>query len=1081
MHASRNRANRWLLALGALVAVLVAAPAAQAATPGWNIIAAHYPTNLAPGSTATYVVTVTNVGDGPSEGTSTLEMNLPSGLAATSLEGKFGGGWNCEVATLTCTTTSAQVQDFPYQFELGVEVSGSASGTLESDFTVSGGGAISATTTDIASVSTSEPELGVDPSTFQAKATSSSGVWETQAGAHPYEATTSFSLNTTRNVPGLEGQLRPVGSLRDIFVDLPAGFVGNARAVPQCQPSDLAVSNTPQCIPETQIGIITLGFGGFSGVPIYFGPLPVYNLAPSGSEPALFGFNYLGNIITLRPTLRSDGDYGVKVTIPVISQNLPLISSTLTFWGEPADPGHDPMRFATEKSCSLPFIFTCQGTNTSSTAELKAFLTNPTECGTRPETTISVRSWATVGRPSVLTEPIAAPLPPVGTGCDKPLFEPSAEFVPTTNLAETPTGLEVKIHLPQDEDPLGTSAATLKKTVVKLPAGLVVNPSSAVGLGACSAAQIGLTTSIGATPIHFDSNPATCPDASRLGSVEVATPLLEKPLLGSVYLAAQEENPFHSLLALYFVIEGSGIRVKLPGLVEPDPASGRLTVSFDENPRLPFEDLKVNFFEGPRASLKTPATCGKFATTATLTPWTSPEGVDATVSSPFSISKGAGGGDCLSDESAAPNSPSFGAGTADPTAAAYTPFGLKLARADGTQQIRSIDTTLPKGLVGKLAGIPYCSDADLSAAAGRSGRAEPAAPSCSSASQVGTVDVGAGAGPGPLHVDAKAYLAGPYKGAPLSLAIVTPAVAGPFDLGTVVVRTALYVDPLTTQIHAVSDQIPTILQGVPLDVRSIVLRADRPQFTLNPSNCDPARVDGSSTSVFGQVASLSSPFQVGGCQDLGFKPSLALKLKGGTKRAKYQQLTAVLTARPGDANIARASVALPHSEFLAQEHIKTICTRVQFAANQCPPGSVYGTATAVSPLLDKPLEGPVYLRSSDNKLPDMVVALRGQIDVDLVGRIDSVHGGIRTTFEAVPDAPVSKFTLKMQGGKKSLLINSRDICKTVNKATVRLDGQNGKLGDSRPALVSSSCRKARKKGHGKKAHGKRHGKPHQKG
>jgi hypothetical protein len=389
---------------------------------------------------------------------------------------------------------------------------------------------------------------------------------------------------------------------------------------------------------------------------------------------------------------------------------------------------------------------------------------------------------------------------------------------------------------------------------------------------------------------------------------------------------------------------------------------------------------------------------------------------------------------------------------------------MHLSRDDGTQPLSGLTVTLPKGLTGKLAGIPYCSDAALGSVSGNegTGAAQLASPTCPAASQLGTVSVGAGAGSNPLYVNTgKAYLAGPYKGAPLSMAIVTPAVAGPFDLGNVVVRTALRVDPESAVITAVSDPIPTILHGIPLDLRDVWVNLDRSGFTLNPTNCEELGFTGSASSPSGASAPLSARFQAVSCAALGFKPRLALSVKGGTKRGAYQRLKAVLNAKPGEANIGKVSVALPHSEFLAQEHIRTICTRVQFAADQCPAGSIYGQATAYTPLLEQPLSGPVYLRSSNNPLPDLVAALHGQIDIDLVGRIDSVKGGIRNTFESVPDAPVSKFVLEMKGGKKSLLVNSRNLCKSTNKATVNMTGQNGKAHDFRPVL-KSSCKQGKK-------------------
>jgi hypothetical protein len=623
--------------------------------------------------------------------------------------------------------------------------------------------------------------------------------------------------------------------------------------------------------------------------------------------------------------------------------------------------------------------------------------------------------------------------------------------------------------------PLATAA--LKDTKVALPARVVLNPSAAGGRSACSSAQIGLTTLVGqAPPIHFSEVPQSCPDAAKVGSVEVSTPLLDHRLPGAVYLAKPFDNPFGSLLGIYLAIEDpeTGVVAKLAGKVEADPTTGQLTTTFTDSPQLPLEDVELHLFNGPRAALTTPFACGRYTTTAVLTPWSTPEGADATPSDSFETTTAPGGGPCPSGEANAPNAPSFTAGTVSPQAGAYSPFVLKLSRPDGSQRLTAIDATLPKGLTGKLAGIPYCSEAQIAQAQSRNqpeqGALELSSPSCPLASEVGTVNVGAGSGITPLYVTGHAYLAGPYKGAPLSLAIVTPAVAGPFDLGVVTVRTALRVDPETAQIHAVSDPLPTILQGIPLDVRSIALKMDRPSFTLNPTSCDPMAITGSALAATGQSAALSSPFQVGGCSALKFKPKLALKLKGGTKRTGHPALTAVATAKPGEANIAKVSVALPHSAFLDQAHIKTICTRVQFSSGAipgegCPKGSIYGKATATTPLLTDPISGPVYLRSSSHELPDLVAALHGQVDVVVAGRVDSVNGGIRNSFEAVPDAPVTKFTLQMQGGKKGLIVNSRNICNSIQRATVKMLAQNGKTYDSKP-LIKNSCKQKAKKKHG---------------
>jgi hypothetical protein len=802
------------------------------------------------------------------------------------------------------------------------------------------------------------------------------------------------------------------------------------------------------------VAVTTIGSSNFTTV------FPVYNLVPPGGVPAQFGFAFQNQVGIISASLGPGPGYRLSAKLRNLNE-LSIINSSVTLWGVPADPSHDSERSAACLS---------SGGTCPSDAPPKPFLTMPTSCGEPFAATSGMDSWET---PGVLakgsfetTDSKGNPLPI--TGCNALDFNPEIEARPTTNLADSPSGLDFHLQIPQNEEPAGDATSHLKDAVVTLPEGLLVNPSSADGLGACTEAEIGLES----------EEAPSCPDASKLGTVEVKTPLLEEPLHGAVYLAKPFENPSNSLLAGYIVAEGSGVRVKLPGKFETDPKTGRITASFKENPQLPFEDFELHFFGGARGALRTPPTCGAFETTSDLTPWSSPELADAEPSDSFEVSAAANGGPCPKAPAAEPHAPHFSAGTLDPSAGAFSPFVLKLSREDGSQELKGLDATLPPGLSGKLAGVAYCPEAALEAAKAKSGSEEKQSPSCPLASQVGTVNVGAGAGPTPYYAQGHAYLTGPYKGAPLSLAIITPAVAGPFDLGTVVVRTALYVNPETAQIHAVSDPIPTILDGIPLDLRSIAVSMDRSQFTLNPTNCNPMAVTASALSLLGQSAALSNRFQVGGCSALGFKPKLKISLEGATKRAGTPALIATLTARPGDANIARATVSLPHSEFLDNAHIKTICTRVQFAADECPADSVYGIAKATTPLLEGPLEGPVYLRSSSNKLPDLVADLGGQIQVVLDGRIDSVHGGIRNTFEVVPDAPVSKFTLSMKGGAKGLLENSTDLCASPHLATVRLTAQNGKADDFNPAVIATGCKHQKKKQHkhrGRGHHRKHHG------
>lgn len=910
-----------------------------------------------------------------------------------------------------------------------------------------------------------------------------------QAGGHPYEVIANFGINWTENfgepfaVSNRPNEI-PAGNLRTVVAELPPGFIGNPAATQRCTRTDVIRF---RCSGAAQVGRLEIkeaGSGEYSGY-----RQSLYNVVPPKGMVAEFGANVEQHVtVFIDFRLRPDGNYAVTSESLNNSDVIGVTGVYANFWGVPADPSHDTLR-----QCPSPSGFGQYEGCSANVPQPKPLLSNPTSCGGPLTSVLAVDSYQATGlfdRHAVETEPI--------TGCNQLEFTPALEARPTTNHADSPTGLNVDLHIPQKpaiEDPEGKREADLKDTTVTLPQGTDLNPAAASGLEACSSSQIGLQTPAAQTPIRFSGSPAQCPDASKVGTVELLTPLLaeedqnhnptsEHPVPGAVYLAAPHDNPFGSLLAIYIAVEDPryGIVVKLAGHVEADPQTGQLTATFDENPQVPFEDFKLKFFGGAHATLRTPQTCGAYRTTSVLTPWSAPEtGPPATPSDNWQISQAATGGACPSTPAEEPHAPSIEAGTEAPVAGAYSPLILHLSRADGSQELKGIDTTLPPGLTGKLAGVAECPQGALEAAEKKPGREEQASPSCPPASLVGSVNVGAGAGPAPFYVQGNAYLAGPYKGAPLSLAIVTPAVAGPFDLGTVVVRAALFVNPETAQITAKSDPIPTILQGIPLDVRSIALKMTRNQFTLNPTSCEKMALTGSALSTLGQSAPLSSPFQVGGCSTLGFKPKLAIRLKGGTKRTKHPALQATLTYPPGGpfANIAKASVALPHSEFLDQGHIGTICTRVQFAEGQvpgekCPAASVYGFARAVTPLLDQPLEGPVYLRSSNHTLPDLVAALNGQIDVALDGRIDKdKEGGLRNSFEVVPDAPISKFTLEMKGGKKGLLINSEPLCGKTQRAIAKFTAQNGKVDDFNP-VIANSCKKKAGKGMGHKhRHGKR--------
>jgi hypothetical protein len=1078
-----------LLVLAAAVATLTAAAlpalAPAAGSPAWNLRVIPMPTNFAPGAKGTvnrgprFNILATNVGGATAAGPVTITDTLPVGLMPTD----FSEGCSAVGQTVTCTLSAAvEANGTIRDTGFGVEVDPGFEDptTLVDEATIESPGAAPQTAATAVTITDELAPFGLleGDNGLSALLSEEDGSAATGAGSHPSQLTVDLALNTK---PGMVTDtsttaLTSGGGLRDMRNYLAAGLIVNPGASgARCTEAQLETTTCPNAAGIGRGGTL-LSFAGFP----FTTNDALYNLVPPPGYPAAFGFNPFGTGIYVhvlggvRP-----GDYTLSATTPDIPNlfNHMLYSAELQIWGDPSSPSHDLVR----GHCGNGQAAFPPGTVCSVDRQEVAMISLPTNCQEPMALEAEYDSWGKPGewldRSIPFTDLEGAAADEV-SGCNALQFDPTLSARPTTNLADSPSGLDVDLAIPQSEKVAGGGTAHLKAATVALPEGLVVNPSSANGLEGCSPEQVGIDPATGLA----DGTDPSCPNASRIGTVEVETPLLAQydsegnverdpdgntiaePVGGSVYLASPHENPFGSLLAIYVVFEDKdrGILVKLAGKVSPDPQTGRLTTSFEDNPQLPFSHFKLHFFGGAAAPLRTPLACGAKTTGSVLTPWSEPEGAAVSTTDSFQISASPAGG-CASSEAAAPGNVAFSAGTIAPQAGAYSPLVLKLAREDGTQPIASIDTTLPPGLTGKLAGIAYCPEGALAAAAAKSGRSEQGSPSCPADSEVGSVNVGAGAGPAPYYTQGKAYLAGPYKGAPLSLAIVTPAVAGPYDLGTVVVRTALYVDPETARIRAVSDPIPQILEGIPLDVRSIALRMDRPDFTLNPTSCDPMALSGSASSPFGSVTSLSSSFQVGGCQTLPFKPKLVLRLKGGTTRSAHPALSAVLTARPGEANIARTVVALPHSEFLDQGHIRTVCTRVQFAAEQCPARSVYGKATAVTPLLAEPLSGPVYLRSNggDRELPDLVADLRGQIHITLVGYIDSLKGGIRTSFEGVPDAPVSKFVLQMQGGKKGLIVNSRNICKAENRADVQMDGQNGKAYGSTPKLLAK-CKGGKK-------------------
>jgi hypothetical protein len=1085
------------ITLSVLALGLALCSSAQAAVSFGFTEAKHQETTIYRGDgLVTYAVKVKNTGADPTAGATNVAVALPAGVKFAA---GMGAGWSCQVSAQSCFFTNSVVAgaEFP-KLEIQAWIYPEAAPeTILTTFTAYGGGAgTAALATDSVTMA---PEKPFELINFAAAACSGppatpsaglcfsglGGADYTQAGGHPFAATSTFSFPTRVTAQKGQAELAPVQNLRDLYFDLPAGFVGNPEAAsPACTVTQVQAYACPE---SAAIGGISVDIGDFVN-----SERPIFKLIPEEGYPAAFAFQPVGLspiTVVLRVKLRSNGDYGVTAVSPLPPQ-VPEIDRVnyATICGFGAKTEDQPQNGVVFKGCK------------ASTPSTVPFLTNPTRCaGAAPETDVQIDSFQHPGLQTDEGFPdladsnwkIASAVSPSGTGCEAltqawvGVGKPTLAFQPDNSNAATPAAYSANLHIPQGglKEVGGLGSAHLKDTTVVLPTGIALNPGAADGLGACTSAQAGLvgTGFPSPNPIHFRTTSVGCPLNSKIGTAQVSTPILADPLDGAVYLAAQEDNPFGSKFAIYLVIDDSktGIKATLAGRVSPDKQTGQITTVFQNNPQAPVEDIELDFFGGSRSSLANPDVCGTHTTRTELTPWSAvdpdhPTAAEIAVSEdPVTIdAPPAGQSTCATSKAARPFNLGFSARSTNPTAGATTPFVLRLTRPDGSQELDEVSVTTPPGFSAILKGVGICSEAALAAAGapGRTGAAEFANPSCPASSQVGTTTIGAGVGPTPVYVKTgRIYLSGPYKGAPLSFAFVVPALAGPFDLGVQIVRTALYVNPKTAQVNAKSDPIPQLLEGVPLQIRDVRVNLDRPSFSLNPTSCEPLSFAGRITGSNGAVANLGSRFQVGGCEKLRFKPGLKLQLHGGTKRSDYQRLEATVTYPKGGgyANIARTAVTLPHSAFLAQEHIRTVCTRVQFAADQCPKGSIYGRAEATTPLLDGKLTGPVYLRSSDNPLPDLVIALRGPdaqpIEVELSGRTDSKDGGIRNTFDLVPDAPVSTFNLELFGGQKSLIVNSRDLCKSKQRATVRMTAHNGMTSNFR-SVVRNDCGKGRKGG-----------------
>jgi hypothetical protein len=901
---------------------------------------------------------------------------------------------------------------------------------------------------------------------FDAQVLDEGGQVAKDAGSHPVAL--SFELNFK---PDGGGAPFPEDDLRDLSLELPPGLIENPRAVPACSdvlfhtprssPFEASLSGE-DCRDRSQIGIATLRSSRGGGEIRTFG---VFNLSPPPGAPSQFGLNPYGSPIVFTPRIRqADGEYGLTLETRNTAQLVGVEGLALTIWGTPWSLLHDAQRGDCLNAPEPSFGWAKCSVGRPAKTPATAYLTLPTFCDAPLRFSAAATSWQQPGEATATAES-----PPL-KGCPGLVFDPRPAARFTDPRASSPSGYTFDINVDTSgvSDPLRRAPTPLRRAVVTLPEGVTINPSVGAGLGVCTPAQYAAET---------PSSPpgAACPNQSKIGDFIVRSPLIEGPIEGAIFLAAPFDNPFDSLIAIYLVAKSidRGILVKVAGELRADPSTGRLTGIFDRLPQIPYFQLSMHFREGQRSPLATPGACGAIATAANLTPWRD-AGQVKLFSLPTSIAAGVGGGPC--PQGLAPFTPQARGGTLNSQAGAYTPFYLHLTRTAVEQEIVSYSAELPPGLLGKIAGIQYCPDAAIAVAATRSGVAERDDPSCPEASRIGRTVAGYGVGSVLSYAPGGLYLAGPYRGSSFSVVAIDSALVGPFDLGVVIVRSAIRVDPRTAQVSidaTGTDPIPHIVQGIPIHLRDVRAYIDRPATTLNPTSCERSTLASALNGAGARFADRSddtlaratAPFQAFNCGALGFKPRMSLNLKGGTKRGRHPSLRVVVRPRRGDANIAAAQVALPSSLFLDQDNIVEICTKVRFAADNCPAASAYGRARAFTPLLEKPLEGLVYLRSSDNPLPDLVFALEGQgIDIDVAGRIDAVGGGLRGTFDVIPDAPVTKFTLRMKGGKRGLLVlATRNFCSKPRFAKARLRGHNDRGWIFRPQ-VKAKCgkRKGRK-------------------
>jgi hypothetical protein len=1091
--------------------VFTAAPA-MAQSPWWHLSVSSGPTHLPPAQEeegkvtngkGQIVLTAANIGDASANGAKIpiqITDKLPEGLKATSIkaiaETEGSGG---PFATLPCKKEgSAPNESLSCSFEgslpayglievhIAVEVlEGATPGALDQG-NVSGGQAASASISHPLQISGELTPFGVED--YEMTPEEEGGAADTQAGSHPFQLMTTLALNQNEN----EG---PVALAKDLNFNLPPGLIGNPTPFPQCSLGQFltvttTVGTTPTTLPnnlcpaKTAVGVAMPTVNepnGIFGKPLGTFAAPVFNLEPSVGEPARFGFLAFSTPVFIDTAVRTGSDYGVTVSVHNISQTAAFTKSEVVFWGVPGDSRHDSTRGwgCLEEARELTFHTPC---NASEEAHPPPLLSLPTSCNGPLHSTVEGDSWAApLSVLSFQSQPMAAM-----DGCNQLQFAPQIKLTPDGTAASTPTGLNVDVHVPQDGqlNPTGLANSNIRSIAVTLPEGVILNPAAADGLQACSEGLVGFS---GEQELQLDPgfkslifSPTLpepllqgvnfCPDAAKVGSVKIVSPLLPpgQPLEGAVYLATPApngesgNNPFNTTVAMYMVVKDpiSGTLVKLPGSVTLDQQTGRISSTFENTPQLAFEDAEIHFFGGERAPLATPAKCGTYTTEATFTPWSGNPPVKSTSS--FQITTGPGGSPCPSP---LPFSPTLAAGSPNINAGNFSPLTTTISRADGNQSIQTVQLHMAPGMSGILAGVSLCPEAQANAG------------TCAASSLIGETIVSVGLGGDPFTVTGgKVYLTEKYGGGAFGLSIVNPADAGPFHLGKVVVRASIQVDPRTAQLTITTGEIPHIIKGFPLQIKHVNVNINRPGFTFNPTNCKPQSITGTIGSVEGALSPVSVPFQVTNCASLKFTPKFTVSTSGKSSKANGASLVTKLTEPPGalgtQANISKVKVELPRQLPSRLTTLQKACTNAQFEANPagCPPASIIGQARVITPLLPVPLIGPAYFVSHGGEaFPSLEIVLQGYgVTVELVGTTFINKAGITsTTFKTVPDTPFNTFELTLPQGKFSALASNLpasangSFCGQKLVMPTEFIAQNGAVIHQNTAVTATGCPKVK--------------------